>query len=35
VTQKFVIGYLLVPARQEAVGTLADQRTAIDASGDE
>ena len=35
VTQKFVIGYLLVPVRQEAVGTLADQRTAIDTSGDE
>ncbi len=35
VTQKFVIGYLLVPVRQEAVGALADQRTAIDTSGDE
>ena len=35
VTKKFVIGYLLVPVPQEAVGTLADQRTAIDTSGDE
>ncbi len=35
VTQKFVIGYLLVPVRQEAVGTLADRSTAIDTSGDE
>ena len=35
VTKKFVTGYLLVPGRQEAVGTLADQRAAIDTSGDE
>ncbi|PYU33955.1 MAG: hypothetical protein DMG31_07560 [Acidobacteria bacterium] len=35
VTKKFVIGYLLVPVPQEAVGTLADQRTAIDTSGDD
>jgi hypothetical protein len=36
VTKKFVLGYLLVPVRQEAVGTLADQRTSIDtSSGDD
>jgi predicted nucleic acid-binding Zn-ribbon protein len=35
VTKKFVIGYLLVPVRPEAVGTLADQRTATDTSGDD
>jgi predicted nucleic acid-binding Zn-ribbon protein len=35
VTKKFVIGYLLVPVQQEDVGALADQRTAIDTSGDD
>jgi hypothetical protein len=35
VTKKFVIGYLLVPVRQEAGGTLADQRAAMYTSGDE
>ena len=35
VTNKFVVGYLLVPVRPGAGGTLAEQRTAIDTAGAE